>query len=176
MYGTYKREVVDSANDDHGMAAAIALEAAVGAILTKTAREPMCVTRFGFCPTVTFDYDTQTAKGVLTLYKYPGGDSGSKVALATINLEDGDLAGVEYVVDVDNLVVAAEAPYSGLQPKGKADLDPMDQVAIEITTQAAGGGGIAGDFQPFFCWHNRAESEENTAKVVNRTPSTFPTK
>ena len=102
--------------------------------------------------------------------------SGAKVALATINLEDGDLAGYEYVVDVDNLVVAAESPYSGLQPKGKADLDPGDQVAIEITTQAAGGAGIAGDFQPFFCWHNRAESEENTAKLVNRTPTTFPTK
>jgi hypothetical protein len=170
MYGTYTRKVVDSANDNHGMAVAIALNAAVGNILTKSAREPMCVERFGFAPTVALDYDTATAKAVLTLYKYPGGVTADKVALATITLEDGDEPGVQYVVDVDNQPVKAAAPYTGIQPKGMADLDPGDQVGIEITTQGAGGGGIAGTFQPFFCWHERPESEDNMSNLVNRTP------
>ena len=170
MYGTYEREVVDSSNDNHGMATAIALNAAAGNILSKSAREPMCVDRFGFAPTVEFDYDTVTTKAVLTLYKYPGGVTANKVALATITLEDGDVPGTQYVVDVDNQPIKAAAPYTGIQRKGMADLDPGDQVGIEITTQGAGGAGIVGTFQPFFCWHNRAETENNLAKLVNRTP------
>jgi hypothetical protein len=170
MYGSYIRKVVDSSNDNHGMATAIALNAATGNILTKSAREPMCVERFGFAPTVAFDYATQTRKGVLTLYKYPGGDTSKKVALATINLEDGDVPGTQYVVDVDNQPVKAAAPYTGVQSKNVADIDPGDQVGIEITTQGAGGAGIAGTYQPFFCWHERPETENNMAKLVNRTP------
>jgi len=172
QYGTYVREVVDSANSDQGLASATALETAAGAIAAsiKTAREPMTVERIGFMPTVEFDYDTQTTEGILTLYKYPGGDDSAKVALATIDLEDDAAVGYHYVVDVDNQPVAATSPYTGITRKGIADLDVGDKVAIWITTQAAGGGSIAGDFIPYFCWRTRAESEENMDYLVNRTP------
>ena len=73
MYGSYVRKVVDSANDNHGMAAAIAINAAKANILTKSAREPMCVERFGFAPTVAIDYATQTAKTVLDPLQIPRG-------------------------------------------------------------------------------------------------------
>jgi hypothetical protein len=170
-YGTYDRRVIDSSNDDHGMATAIALEAAAGEILLKTIREPERVARFGFMPTVAFDYHTLTTKGVLTLYKYPGGVAGSKVALATINLEDGDVAGIQYVCDPDNQPVGATAPYAGLDRRGKCDLDPGDQVAVWISTQAVGDTYILGDFQPFLYLFPRAESEGNEDYLVNRTPA-----
>lgn len=173
-YGTYDRQVVDSSNDDHGRATAIALEAAAGAILTKTIVEPVSIDRFGFQPTVLFNYDTQVTKGVLTLYKYPFGVSGSKVALATINLEDGDLAKYTYFCDVDNKVVEATSPATGVASKGIADLEPGDQVVVEISTQAVGGVYIAGDFQPFVCMHRRAESTENLNYAVDRTPAKTP--
>jgi hypothetical protein len=170
-YGTYDRFVVDSSNDDHGMDTAIQLEATVGAILLKTIREPMRVARFGFMPTELFDYETLTTKGVLTLYKYPLGVAANKVALATINLEDGDLAGKQYVCDPDNLPVAATSPYAGLDERGVCDLNPGDQVAVWITTQAVGTSYIAGDFQPFVYLFPRAEGEGNEDYLVNRTPT-----
>jgi len=69
-YGTYDKFIGDLSNDDSALATAIILEAAVGAKLTKTVVDPLSVTRFGFRPTVAFNYDTLTTKGVLGLYKY----------------------------------------------------------------------------------------------------------
>ncbi len=174
-YGTYIRKVVDSANDDHGMGSPINMNAAVSTAgaeaLLKTAREPMCVDRVGFMPTTAFNYSTLTVQGVLSIYRYPKGVASNKVLLGTIKLVDAALVGVEYVVDIANAVQAASAPYAGLTDRGIADLDPGDQVAIWVTTQATGGTYIAGAFQPFFCWHNRAESEANMTAVVNLTPA-----
>lgn len=154
-YGTYDRHVVDNAVCDAQRATAIVLEASTGAILTKTVLEPITVSRFGFVPTVAFDYDTLVTEGVLTLYRYPAGVSGSKVALATIALEDDAAVGDIYFVDVDNKL-------------GYADFNAGDQVVIEITTQAAGGTEV-GDFQPFFTFNPRAEVTANQAKMHNRT-------
>ena len=173
MYGTDDRQVVDLANDDAALATAIILEAATGAKLTKTVVEPITVTRFGFRPTVTFNYDTLTTKGVLTLYKYPAGNSGNKVALATINLEHGDLAGTQYYVNVDNKVVKATSPATGVAPRAGADFQAGDQVVIEVTTQAAGGTEV-GDYQPFFCFTPRPEPHTMQDLVVDRTPEKTP--
>jgi hypothetical protein len=49
---------------------AIALEAGTGAILTRSCPLPGTVLYWGYQPTVTFNYDTQTAEGILTLYRY----------------------------------------------------------------------------------------------------------
>ena len=91
-----------------------------------------------------------------------------KVLLASITLTNGDKVGFEYVCDVDNKAQKAVAPYTGVKSRGVADLVPGDQVAIEILVLAA--GSVSGTFQPFFCWHNRAESENVMARLVNRTP------
>ena len=173
-YGTYIRKVVDSSGDDHGQATAINMNAAVSTAaaeaLLKTAREPMCVDRVGYMPTTAFAYNGLTVQGVLSIYKYPGGDASKKVLLATIKLVDGALVGTEYVSDIPNTVQAAVSPYAGLADLGIADLAPGDKVAIWISTQATGGTYIAGAFQPFLCWHNRAETENNMPSVVNLTP------
>ena len=99
-------------------------------------------------------------------YYHPAG----KVLLASMNLENGDQPGSEYVVDVDNKVVKAVAPYTGVADLGIADLVPGDKVEIEVMVAATDGGTPSGTYQPFFCWHNRGETENIMPTVVNRTP------
>lgn len=154
-YGTYDKQVKHSGLVDQGMAAAIALEAAAGVILRDTQYEPITVTRFGYVPTVAFNYDTLVTEGVLTLYKYPVAAGTGKVALATIPLKDAALVDNIYYVDLDNAL-------------GKADIKAGEQVVIEITTQAVGGTEV-GDFQPFFCFNPRAEVAANQSKMHNLT-------
>jgi len=173
-YGTYDRQVIDSSVDDHGQATAIEMEASTGAILTKTAKEPMSVDRFGFLVTELFQYHTLTTIGVLTLYKYPQGVAANKLALATINLEDGAQVGCLYYVNVDNKCLPAVYPYTGVKDVGIADLNPGDQVVIEISTQGVGDIYVLGAFQPVFFWHNRAEDPGNMTQVFDRTPVKTP--
>lgn len=161
QYGSYEKNVIDAAVGDASLAAALALEAAAAAILTKTFFEPVSISRFGFRPTAAFDYDTQTVEGVLTIYRYPVAGGAGKVALASIPLEDLALVNNVYYVDVANPPVAARG-------KGRADIDAGEQVVIEISTAATGGAGIAGDFQPFFCFHPRAEVEDNQSMMHDR--------
>ena len=92
-----------------------------------------------------------------------------KVLLASIKLGDGDAVGFEYVCDVDNLPQKAVLPYQGLMYKGVADLVPGDQVVIEQLVETE-GGGASGAYQPFIAWRNRAESENDMTRLVNRTP------
>lgn len=162
QYGSYEKTVFDAAVGDASLAAAIALEAAAAAILTKTMNEPFVATRFGYRPTVAFNYDTQTAEGVLTLYRYPVAGGSGKVALATIALKDAALVDNVYYVDVPN-------PIDATRKMGKAEINAGEAVVIEITTQAAGGGSIAGDFQPYFCGHPKAEVAANQSKMHNLT-------
>ena len=158
MYGSYEKKVFDSSVGDAALATAIALEAAAGAILTKTMNEPFVVTRFGFRPTVAFNYDTQTAEGVLKIYRYPVAAGTGKVALASIPLKNAAEVNGVYYVDVPNPPVAA-------RKMGRAEINAGELVVIEIATQAAGGAAIAGDFQPFFCGHPKAEVCANQAKM-----------
>lgn len=162
QYGSYEKTVFDAAVGDAALATAIALEAALGAILTKTMNEPFVVTRFGYRPTVAFNYDTQVTEGVLTLYRYPVAGGAGKVALATIALKDAAPVNDVYYVDVPN-------PADATRRKGKAEIDAGEQVVIEITTQAVGGTEV-GDFQPFFCGHPKAEVAANQSKMHNLTP------
>ena len=160
-YGFYDKQVVDPgavvANPT-----AIVLEAAAGVKLaSRPLMEPITVTRFGYAVTVAFDYDTQTTEGILTLYRYPLGNAANKVALDTIVLQDALAAGTVAYSDVPNPPVAADK-------KGKADFNAGDIVAIWVSTQAAGGTEV-GDFQPYFCFHPRAEVEANQSLMVNLT-------
>jgi hypothetical protein len=163
MYGHYQKTVFDSAVGDPALATAIALEAAPGAILSKTMNEPFVVTRFGYRPTVAFNYDTLVTEGVLTLYRYPVAGGTGKVALATIALKDAAPVDNVYYVDVPN-------PIDPTRKMGKAEINAGEAVVIEITTQAAGGTEV-GDFQPFFCGHPKAEVAANQSKMHNLTPN-----
>lgn len=164
LYGEGIKEI-DAAIGDASLATAIALEAAAGEKLAKTMHTPGFVRAFGFRPTVTFNYDTLTAKGVLTLYKYPGGDDSAKVALGTINLENGDVAKKIYFARVDNAPALTVPPS---QPP--ANYEAGDVLAVWVSTQAAGGGGIAGDFQPLIWVSDRGENIPNQGQLVDRTP------
>lgn len=166
-YGAYEK-IPFTPNLGIAWPAAIALEAAAGVVLvSRPLVEPIAVTRFGYQVEVAFDYDTQTVEGVLTLYRYPGGDANAKVALATIPLKDVAVVNGVYYVDVDNVRVAG-------QSNGKADFSAGDQVAVWISTQGAGGGAIAGDFQPCFCFYPRAEVEANQPLMHDLTPVKTP--
>ena len=89
-----------------------------------------------------------------------------KVLLATIAPATLDAVGFDYVCEVDNLPVKAEFPSQGVALRGVADLMPGDPVAIEVSVLTTG----TGTFQPFFCWHCRAEAEGDLPYLVNRTP------
>jgi hypothetical protein len=159
-YGTYDKHVFDACVSDAGLASALALEAGAGAVLVKTMVEPVTVTRFGFRVMAdNFNYDTLSVKGVLGLYKYPGGpgDVANKVKLGEINLENGYLAYNVYYVDVDNKL-------------GVADINAGEAVAIHIDTAAVGGTEV-GDFQPFFCANPRAEVVGNQTLMHDVTPA-----
>jgi hypothetical protein len=158
-YGFYDKQVIDAAVVDGALATAIELEAAAAAIFTKTMNEPFVVTRFGYRPTVAFDYDTQTTEGVLTIYRYPVAAGTDKVALASIPLYDAALVDNVYYVDVPNPPVAA-------RKMGRAEINAGELVVIEITTQAVGGTEL-GDFQPFFCGHPKAEVAANQSLMHN---------
>jgi hypothetical protein len=169
-------QVLNPAIGDASLATAIALEAAAAAIFTKTMEVPGVVRAFGFRPSVAFDYDTLTAEGVLTLYKYPAGVSGSKVALATIALEDAAEAGKFYFVNIQAQAVRPYVESGTRYPAAdpSAYYNAGDQLVVEITTQAAGGGYIAGDFQPIVLYNNRGEAVGNQSMLVDRTPAITP--
>jgi hypothetical protein len=164
QYGSYEKHVIDK-----GAAIAnpadIAMEAALNTVtlLSRPLMEPISVSRFGYQAVVAFNYNVQTAEGVLTLYRYPLGNAANKVALQTIRLVDATPIGSVCYADVPNPPVAADK-------KGKADFNVGDVVAIWISTAGTGGGGIAGDFQPFFTFHPRAEVAVNQSLMVNLTP------
>lgn len=163
LYGEGIKEI-DAAIGDASLATAIELEAAAGEKLAKTMHTPGFVRAFGFRPTVTFDYDTLVTKGVLTLYKYPAGVAGDKVALGTINLEHGDVAGKIYFIKVDNTPALTVPPS---QPP--ANYEAGDTLAVWISTQAVGGTEL-GDFQPIIWVSDRGENIPNQEQLVDRTP------
>lgn len=207
---------------------AIALEAAAGAIMTRDMFMPGGVLYWGYKPTVTFAYDTQTAEGIMTLYRYTktiqtavlGNAAGTGYAVGDLLsvTQAGASGGILRVASVNaGLVVTVEIVNAGINYRAEANLataklsgagddaftvtisdkkalDTMvlvdgailgkqymrrvpitigdtsptpappnsymagEQVVVEITTQAAGGQNIAGDFQPIIIIQNRAEN------------------
>ena len=171
QYGSYEKFVVEPATVVANTTA-IELQAATGVkMVSRPLLEPICVTRFGYQVEVAFDYDTLVTQGVLTLYRYPGGDDSAKIAIGTIVLQDALAINSVAYADVDNVYVPATyvAGVLTVRARNKADFDVGDKVAIWVTTQANGGTEV-GDFQPFFCFHPRAEVEANQALMVNLTP------
>jgi hypothetical protein len=75
------------------------------------------------------------------------------VALGTMNLIEGAIAGKMYMQYVAN-VIADESP----SPKPPAGYNAGELVEIYSLTAATGGQGIAGDFQPILIIQNRGEN------------------
>jgi hypothetical protein len=101
MYG----EELSCLNRVHSAATettALALEAGAAVIFTRDMFIPGTVLYWGYKPTVTFDYDTQTAEGKLTLWRYT-----KKIQTAVL----GNAGGAGYAVG--DLLSVTQAGASG---------------------------------------------------------------
>ena len=136
-YGTYDYiYMFHEANQENVAGADLALEVATGdTTFTWMCYWPMQVLSFGFLVSVAFDYNVQTAEGVIALDKRVtfGSDTG-RVEVCRVDLEDALAIGaVRYV----------------LPPRANMFCHPGDQLVCEVVTAATGGGAIAGDWVPF---------------------------
>jgi len=227
MYGE-ENHVLNRVHSAASETTALALEAGAAVIFTRDTFLPGMVLYWGYKPTVTFDYDTLTAQGILTLWRYTktiqtavlgnaggtgyavgdllsvtqAGASGGilrvltapagvvatveivnaginyrgaanlatvamngsgddaftvtitdRKSLDTMKLVDGSVLGKLYVRRVPNAI--GDASPAAAPP---ASYKAGEQLVVEITTAATGGGGIAGDFQPFVIVQNRGEN------------------
>lgn len=154
MYGTYDSVLWGHAGNLDALAGVdLALEAAAAdTTFIWTIYVPCRVKYFGFMATVAFDYNVQSVEGVIALDKrvIPLADTG-RVEVCRIDLEDGTALGETRLIE---------------PPDTNADLEPGDQLIVEVVTQAAGGGGIAGDWVPVVIFYPRAEVPENIAKFT----------
>jgi hypothetical protein len=121
---------------------ALALEAGAGAIMTRDMFMPGAVLYWGYKPTVTFNYDTQTVEGILTLYRYTktiqtavlGNAAGTGYAVGDLLsvTQAGASGGILRVASVNaGLVVTVEIVNAGINYRGAANL----------ATVALNGGG-----------------------------------
>lgn len=136
MYGTYDHNIwLHEANQENAAGVDLALEVATGdTTFTWMIYWPCVVLKFGYLVTVAFDYDTQTVEGVVALDKrVTFGSETGRVEVCRIDLEDGLAIGGRFV----------------RPPSTNYLCQPGDQLVVEVITQAAGGGSIAGDWVPF---------------------------
>ena len=91
-----------------------------------------------------------------------------KVLLGTINLEDAAVLHEQYMVKVANIPALGTDQGHAKRPVG--DCKPQDQVAIEVVTRAAGGGYIAGAWQPVLFMQYRGEGFVKQPAWNDRTP------
>lgn len=153
---------------DAGLPTALALEAATGDKSIWTAFHPMQVSRVGILITVATDYDTQSAAAVVAFDRRVtyGSDTG-RVEMARLTIPDATAAGTVIYVDVPNG-----------QDNDSGEVLAGGQVVSEVVTQGAGGGSIAGDFQPFICWQPLAVHPTNNVNgssvvtLINDTTTT----
>jgi hypothetical protein len=136
---------------DAGLATALAIEAAAGDKSIWTAFMPMQVERVGVLVTVAINYDTPTALMVMAFDRRVtyGSDTG-RVEMGRVTIPNGTAAGTVIYLNIPH----ADGEDSGSVMAG-------GQIVSEIVTQGAGGGSIAGDFQPFICWQPRGEANAN---------------
>jgi hypothetical protein len=159
MYGTYDDVLWGHLGNIDALASSdIALEVAAGdTSFIWTTYVPCRVKYFGFLVTVAFDYDTQTTEGIVALDKRvtPLSDTG-RVEVCRIDLEDAMAVGdVRFVKP----------------PNTNADMEPGDQLVVEVVTQAVGGTEV-GDWVPFVVFYPRAEVPANIASWTESVSGT----
>lgn len=112
---------------------AIVLEAGAGVILTRNMIVPGSVLYWGYRPTVTFNYDTLTAQGILTLWRYTktiitavlGNAAGTGYAVGDLLsvTQAGASGGILRVLTVNaGLVVTVEVVNPGINYRGASNL------------------------------------------------------
>lgn len=151
-YGTYDKDIhvfqdATSALDD-----VHALEVSAADLgLAFDVLEPITITRIGVISTVTYAYDTQTVEAQVSVDRRIayGSDTG-RVELGIIKQLDATPAGTVIKKDINPV-----------------DLDVGDQVILEAKVAGTGGGGIAGDWKGFFCYHHRAETTANQSEQTD---------
>lgn len=158
MYGTYNRFVLDDTACDEslgGAVAAVLITAAAANIRTYSAKEPLRATRFGIQVTTAINYNTPTALAVVSLFKRVtfGSDTG-RVLIGRFAIPDAQAVGRTIFIDI-----------------GSADATVLagEQLVVAVTTQGAGGGGIAGAYRPFVCFNQVAEVSGNQTNMVRVT-------
>lgn len=137
-------------------ATAIAVEAAAANITGAVwdVVDPIVVVRGMVQVTVAFNYDTQTAEGIVKFFKrVTYGSDTDRVELCAIRLIHGTAAG-KYLYAPCNKVIAVTG----------------EQIVAAITTAGTGGGSIAGDFQPMFAYYPAGESTPNNTNLVLAAP------
>lgn len=127
---------------------AIALEAATGDKFVFDVYEPITVVEFRVAITVLINYDTLSAAAVVALdHRVTYGSDTGRVALGSVTIPDAAPAGEQIYVD--------------LTP---TNIERGDQLVVEVTTQGAGGGSIAGDWLPVILFQS-TDFEDITLKA-----------
>lgn len=159
MYGTYERLVLDDAACDEilaGAVAALTINTTVGNKRVYSIKEPIRITRFGIQVTTAINYDTPTALAVVSLFKrVTFGSDTNRVLIGRFEIPNTQAVGRTIFVDVtsDNAIVQGGG-----------------QLVMAVTTQGAGGAGIAGAYRPFLCYNSAAEvvaNQPSMARVTN---------
>ena len=143
-YGSYDRFVLNMANQDTPTGTPLALEVSAGGNnVIWTCWEPITVFEVRAFVTVAFNYDTQTAEGVLSFERRVayGSDTG-RVVIGAVSLTDGTAAGVSLYQTIDPV-----------------DFEIGDQLIADMSTAGTGGMSIAGDFIPVAIFHPRPETK-----------------
>jgi len=150
-YGTYDKDIHVFQNATSALDDVHALEVGEGDLgLAFDVIEPITITRIGVIAAVSYDYDTQTAEGQVSVDRRIayGSDTG-RVELGVIKQLDATPAGTVIKLDIT-----------------PTHLDVGDQVILEAKVLAA-GGTEAGDWKGFFCYHRRAEVGGNQSEQTD---------
>jgi len=140
-YWTYDKPALTEKDKDAALTP-IAVDAVAGDKFTITAREPICVTRFGV--EITTAYAAQTTNQKISLDKRVTHNSDvGREELAVIELLNGYADGHVYFKDFDSI-----------------NLNVGQQLVIAQKVAGA-GAGVAGACNWHICWHPRAEVAAN---------------
>jgi hypothetical protein len=132
MYGE-ENHVLNRVHSAATETTALALEAGAAVIFTRDVFLPGMVLYWGYKPTVTFAYDTLTAQGILTLWRYTktiqtavlGNAAGTGYAVGDLLsvTQAGASGGILRVLTVNaGLVVTVEIVNAGINYRGAANL------------------------------------------------------
>ena len=151
-YGDFDFKVLHSGEANSGYPTDIALEAAAADITGGLwdVLTPIIIRRVGILVRVAFDYNVQVTEGVVTFFRrITYGSNTGRVTLGTVRLIDGTALGRILYRDIADTFA-----------------NVGDQIVAAITTQAAGGGAIAGDFLPVIYYENVPETPANQTRWV----------
>lgn len=161
-YGTYDANIIlTGANSFTSETTALDLSSAVSGIMARfrwTVYWPARVKAFGYRVLTALAYTgTVDSEGILALDKrvLTGSETG-RVEVARMDLEDGLGVGSVRFVQPD-------------RTDGNENLEPGDELMLQIVTVASASGGTSGTYHPFIVLEARAETVANLADLTEST-------